>query len=103
MASVRRAVIDIGTNSVKLLIGEVSGGHVEPLLEHANQSRLGSGFHETHRLSPAAVARTAEAVARFAAEANRHAVSAIRIIATSAARDAVNADELVSAVRAACG
>ncbi len=98
-----RAVIDIGTNSVKLLIGEVSGHHVEPLLEDANQSRLGSGSHETHLLSPAAIARTAQAVARFATEANRHAVSAIRIIATSAARDAVNADELVAAVRAACG
>ena len=103
MGSLRRAVIDIGTNSVKLLIGEVSGQQVEPLREESNQSRLGSGFYETHRLSQAAIARTAKAVAGFAAEAERQAVSAIRIVATSAARDAVNGEEMVSAVRAACG
>ncbi len=102
MASVRRAVIDIGTNSVKLLIGEVSGDRVEPLWEDSNQSRLGSGSYSTRRLSPAAVARTARAVAAFTAQAVRRGASAPRVIATSAARDALNSDELVSAVRAAC-
>jgi len=98
-----RAVIDVGTNSVKLLIGEVSGHQVVPLREETNQSRLGSGFYETHRLSHAAIARTVEAIAGFAAEATCQGVSSIRVIATSAARDAVNSQELVSAVQAACG
>jgi exopolyphosphatase/guanosine-5'-triphosphate,3'-diphosphate pyrophosphatase len=102
MGSLRRAVIDIGTNSVKLLIGEVSGHHVEPLREESNQSRLGSGFYETHQLRPAAIARTARAVADFAALASQSGVRRPRVIATSAARDAVNGEELVSAVRAAC-
>ena len=98
-----RAVIDVGTNSVKLLIGEVLGHQVRPLLEDSNQSRLGSGFYESHRLSHAAIARTVKAIAGFAAEATRQGVSSIRVIATSAARDAENGEELISAVRAACG
>ena len=98
----RRAVIDIGTNSVKLLIGEVSGRHFEPLQEDSNQSRLGSGFYETHRLSQAALARTARAVADFAARARQAGVRQPRVIATSAARDAVNREDLVSTVHAAC-
>lgn len=103
MGSQRRAVIDIGTNSVKLLVGEVSGESINPLREEARQTRLGSGFYDTHRLSHAALADTAKAVVGFAAEAKRQAAASLRIIATSAARDAVNGEELVAAVRAACG
>jgi exopolyphosphatase / guanosine-5'-triphosphate,3'-diphosphate pyrophosphatase len=98
----RRAVIDIGTNSVKLLIGEVAGEQVVPLHEEADQTRLGRGFYATHRLQPEAIARTAHAVADFAARARQAGVTQPRVIATSAARDAANGEELVSAVRAAC-
>jgi len=90
MDSIRRAVIDIGTNSVKLLVADVAGGAVEPVLEASEQTRLGAGFFETHRLQPQAVAQTAQAVATFAAQARElHAVST-RVIATSAAREAAN-------------
>jgi exopolyphosphatase/guanosine-5'-triphosphate,3'-diphosphate pyrophosphatase len=97
-----RAVIDIGTNSVKLLIGEVAGHAVRPLAEEASPTRLGRGFYETHRLQAGAIARTARAVAEFAARARQSGVSQPRVIATSAARDAANAEALVAAVRAAC-
>src|SRR2546427_294322 len=91
---VRRAVIDIGTNSVKLLVAEVSGNRVEPLVERSEQTRLGRGFYETRRLQPDALAHTARVVAEFAAQARELGTVALRVIATSAARDAVNSAEL---------
>lgn len=103
MAVVRRAVIDIGTNSVKLLVADVDGSVVVPLLEDSDQTRLGKGFYETHRLQEDAVNDTAAAVAQFVATARLKHASSIRLIATSAARDATNKDDLVHAVQVACG
>ncbi len=99
----RRAVIDIGTNSIKLLVGEVSDGVVHPIEERSEQTRLGAGFYEHHELQPIPVARTATAVAKFAALARDLEVGSVRVIATSAARDARNADELLGAIRRASG
>jgi len=103
MQTTRRAVIDVGTNSVKLLVAEVSGGRVEPLVERSGQTRLGSGFYETHRLRPSAIAHTASMVADFAAEAKKLAAVSTRVIATSAARDALNQQELIDALKEATG
>jgi exopolyphosphatase/guanosine-5'-triphosphate,3'-diphosphate pyrophosphatase len=99
----RRAVIDIGTNSIKLLVGEVSDGLVKPIEERSDQTRLGAGFYDTHELQPTPVAQTASAVARFVAVARDLEAQAIRIIATSAARDAKNPEVLTEAVRRASG
>jgi exopolyphosphatase/guanosine-5'-triphosphate,3'-diphosphate pyrophosphatase len=101
--SQRRAVIDVGTNSVKLLVAQVSGHQVDPLLEQSTQTRLGSGFYETQRMQPAAIARTARAVAAFARTAAEWGAVSTRIIATSAARDALNQEELLGAIHAASG
>jgi exopolyphosphatase/guanosine-5'-triphosphate,3'-diphosphate pyrophosphatase len=103
MESVRRAVIDVGTNSIKLLVADVAGRNVQPVHEESRQTRLGKGFYETQQLQTEAIARTAEAVAEFAKTAREHKTVAIRVIATSAARDAVNADELTSAIQRASG
>ena len=77
MQSVRRAVIDVGTNSVKLLVADVCGNHVTPVHEESKQTRLGKGFYETHRLQPEPVARTAEAVWEFAETARERGIRAI--------------------------
>ena len=98
-----RAVIDVGTNSVKLLVARVGGRSVEPLFEQSEQTRLGRGFYETQRLQPDAVAATARAVAEFAAMARQRRADPIRVIATSAARDARNPAELVDAIRRSSG
>jgi exopolyphosphatase/guanosine-5'-triphosphate,3'-diphosphate pyrophosphatase len=103
MHSARRAVIDIGTNSVKLLVGEVAGEQVTPVCEESEQTRLGSGFYETHELQASAIEHTARAVARFVERAREFEASHIRLIATSAARDAINKDQLLGAIRHACG
>jgi exopolyphosphatase/guanosine-5'-triphosphate,3'-diphosphate pyrophosphatase len=99
----RRAVIDVGTNSTKLLVAEVSGHDVQPLWEESTQTRLGRGFYRTRRLQPEAIAATAKAVAQFAASAREKEASTIRVIATSAARDAVNPEELQTAIESLCG
>ncbi|MDD5138712.1 MAG: hypothetical protein PHY43_00450 [Verrucomicrobiales bacterium] len=98
METIRHAVIDVGTNSVKLLVADVCGRDVQPVHEESRQTRLGKGFYETHRLQAESIAHTAEAVAEFAKVARGDKSVSIRIIATSAARDAVNADELTSAI-----
>jgi len=101
--TVRRAVIDVGTNSIKLLVGEVSGDEVRPLLEESKQTRLGQDFYQTRRLQPAAIAASAEAVARFAEVAREQSAIVIRVVATSAARDALNSVELTTAIENASG
>lgn len=98
MSSVRRAVIDVGTNSVKLLVADVTGQEVLPIREDSKQTRLGRGFFDTHRLQPEAIVKTTLAVARFADDARALKAESIRVIGTSAARDASNPLDLISAV-----
>jgi len=103
MEAMRRAVIDVGTNSVKLLVAEVRDQRVLPLLERSEQTRLGQGFYETHRLQSGAISQTARAVAGFASLARQWPVNSLHIIGTSAARDALNQDELAAAIQQISG
>jgi exopolyphosphatase / guanosine-5'-triphosphate,3'-diphosphate pyrophosphatase len=99
----RRAVIDIGTNSVKVLVADLAEGRLTPVSEMSRQTRLGAGFYGTQKLQRPAINLTAEAVAEFRASAARLGASSFRVIATSAARDARNAGELIDAVRQSAG
>jgi len=103
MATIRRAVIDVGTNSIKLLVADVSDGTVQPVLEDSEQTRLGAGFFEGNRLQPQAVEQSARAVAVFADKARELSAVSTRVIATSAARDAINSADLTSAIERAAG
>ena len=96
-------MIDVGTNSVKLLVAEVAPDGVRPVLEQSEQTRLGRGFYETHVLLSDAIAQTARAVAAFTRAAREHGASAVRVLATSAARDAVNRANLIDAIEQASG
>lgn len=99
----RVAAIDCGTNTIKLLIGVHSG---EVLEVHARQSRmvrLGQGVDATGRLSPEALVRAFSAIDAFADEIAAHEVEVIRFCATSATRDASNADEFRAGVLARLG
>jgi exopolyphosphatase/guanosine-5'-triphosphate,3'-diphosphate pyrophosphatase len=102
-APTRRAVIDIGTNSVKLLVADVAAREITPIYETSKQTRLGAGFYSAHQLQPSAIISTAEAIAEFSTKAAGLGASIVRVIATSAARDARNADELREAVRKESG
>ena len=103
MLPARRAAIDVGTNSVKLLVADVVGRQVQPVCEQSHQTRLGQGFYKTRRLRPEAIAATAKAVTDFAALAREAQAVSVRVIATSAAREAVNRDELTAAIERASG
>ena len=103
MEAKRRAVIDVGTNSVKLLVADVRGREVNPVHEESKQTRLGKGFYETHQLQPEPIARTAEAVWEFGEIARERGASSIRVIATSAARDAANPRDLTNSIERASG
>ena len=81
----------------------MAGREVKPVREESKQTRLGAGFYDSHRLQAEAIAKSAEAVAQFAQEARENNASSIRIIATSAARDALNRSELTGAIKNACG
>jgi exopolyphosphatase/guanosine-5'-triphosphate,3'-diphosphate pyrophosphatase len=103
MQIIRRAVIDVGTNSIKLLVADVNGLQVIPVHEESRQTRLGHGFYETHRLQPESIARTAEAVWEFDQIARENNAASVRVVATSAARDAINPGDLTSSIEWACG
>ncbi len=98
METVRRAVIDVGTNSIKLLVADVSRRDVWPVHEESRQTRLGKGFYATHRLQPEAVAHTAAVAWEFVQVAREKNAETIRIVATSAARDAQNPGDLTTAI-----
>lgn len=84
----RVASIDIGTNSVLLLIAELRGDEVIPLVERATITRLGQGVDRTRRLSAEAVDRTLACLAEYAAEIRAHGAGRVLAVGTSAMRDA---------------
>lgn len=101
----RVAALDCGTNSLKLLVADLAAdtGEQIELVRDMRMVRLGEGVDQTNRLADAALARTFAALDEFAAVIERHDVAGIRFCATSAARDAENADALVEGVRARIG
>jgi exopolyphosphatase/guanosine-5'-triphosphate,3'-diphosphate pyrophosphatase len=103
LKAARRAVIDVGTNSVKLLVADVSGRKVQPVIEQSEQTRLGAGFFRSNRLQSAIIADTAKVVAGFVAGARKAGAISLRVIATSAARDATNQADLTDAIRQQAG
>ncbi len=95
----RAATIDIGTNSVLLLVAERdAAGRFTAIAERSEITRLGKGVDKTRALSPEAMDTTVEVVARFAAEARALNVTGIAVSATSAARDATNGHVFLEAV-----
>ncbi len=99
----RLAAIDVGTNTVLLLVAERRGDLLVPLLERAEITRLGRGVDATGRLDPASIRDTVAVLAAYAADARRLGAAEIVCVATSAARDAANGAEFFAASRAAAG
>jgi exopolyphosphatase/guanosine-5'-triphosphate,3'-diphosphate pyrophosphatase len=101
--SERFAAIDVGSNTVLLVVAERRAGRLEPLVERAEITRLGRGVDATGRLDAGAIADTVQALARFVAEARALGAGDIACVATSAARDARNGADFFAAARAAAG
>jgi exopolyphosphatase / guanosine-5'-triphosphate,3'-diphosphate pyrophosphatase len=88
----RVAGIDCGTNSIRLLIADAVDGHLRDVHREMRIVRLGQGVDATGRFTPGALERTRAALADYAALCKAHGVDRIRMVATSAARDAGNRD-----------
>ena len=99
----RRAIIDIGTNTVKLLVADIRDGQVFPVVSKDLTTRLGEGVDATRQLSPAAIARTVAAITGYVADAQELAVADLTAFTTSAARDAGNRQEFLAAVHRQSG
>jgi len=95
--SERRAVIDVGSNSVKLLVADM-GARLMPVLKLSRPTSLGRGVFRRGRLQHQAIARTVSVVAEFVARAAELHPASLQIIATSAAREAANGQDLVEAI-----
>ena len=87
------AAIDCGTNSIRLLIAERVDGRLRDLHREMRIVRLGEGVDATGRFSAEALARTEAALADYAVLLRDHGVLKLRMVATSATRDAANRDE----------
>ena len=101
--SSRLAAIDVGSNTVLLLVAERRGGALVPLLERAEITRLGRGVDATGALAPEAIRETVAVLADFARAARGLGAGAITCVATSAARDARNGADFFSAARREAG
>ncbi len=99
----RLAAIDVGTNTVLLLVAERRGGALAAVRERAEITRLGRGVDATGRLDTAAIRDTVQVLAAFAREARALGATRIACVATSAAREAANGAEVFSAAQAAAG
>ncbi|MCO8277116.1 Ppx/GppA family phosphatase [Actinoplanes sp. TRM 88003] len=99
----RVAGIDCGTNSIRLLIAEVGDGKLTDVARRMQIVRLGEGVDRTGRLSEGAMARTKKALVGYAAEIAELGVTRVRMCATSASRDAENAQEFRDMVRGVLG
>ncbi|GAB6900813.1 Ppx/GppA phosphatase family protein [Kineosporia succinea] len=101
----RVAAIDCGTNSIRLLIADMSRsrGTLVDVERRMEIVRLGQGVDQTGEINPEAMERTLEAARRYADLCHRHEVHAIRFVATSATRDARNRKIFVAGIRDALG
>jgi exopolyphosphatase/guanosine-5'-triphosphate,3'-diphosphate pyrophosphatase len=98
---VRVAVVDIGTNSTRLLIADVdkASGAIDVLVRHSHVTRLGHGVDATGALSEEATARVFVTLERYRAEIEQHHCQANLAVLTSAVRDASNGGEFAERVR----
>ncbi|MFI1462529.1 Ppx/GppA phosphatase family protein [Nocardia carnea] len=100
----RVAAVDCGTNSIRLLIADIGAdGTLTDVHREMRIVRLGKGVDATGRLDPAAIERTRVALADYATLMAEHEVRRVRMVATSATRDAANRDDFFAMTRAELG
>lgn len=97
------AAIDIGSNSCRLAIASVEQHKLKLLHQDREVVRLGESVFQTGEISPDAMANTIRALKRFQKAVQEHVVDSVRVVATSAMRDARNAPAFVAWVQSATG
>jgi len=102
----RVGVVDLGTNSIRLLVASVGPSEGQGLEEFARDmviTRIGEGGDRTSRIDPEALARTVDVLERYCRRARALYAETIRVSATAAVREASNRDELEASVRTHAG
>lgn len=100
----RAASIDMGSNSVRLLVAEVAaGGRVTPLRHERAVTRLAGGMSASGRLNPHGIGPTIAALAAYARMARDAGAEVVVAAATSAMREAADAPEVIGRIRAEAG
>jgi exopolyphosphatase / guanosine-5'-triphosphate,3'-diphosphate pyrophosphatase len=87
----RVAAVDCGTNSIRLLVADLDGDHLTDVTRRMEIVRLGQDVDRTGVLAPEAIERTRVALVDYAKEIDRLGATRVRMVATSASRDARNA------------
>jgi exopolyphosphatase/guanosine-5'-triphosphate,3'-diphosphate pyrophosphatase len=95
----RVAVIDVGTNSARLLVADVEAGRVAPVERRSRVTRLGRGVDLSGRLSAEAIEDACEAIGEYVAAYQELGAEAVEAIATSAVRDAENGSAFIAELR----
>jgi exopolyphosphatase/guanosine-5'-triphosphate,3'-diphosphate pyrophosphatase len=101
----RVAAVDCGTNTIRLLVADIDPetGRQDSLVREMRIVRLGQDVDRTGRFADEALERVFAAVEQYAEIVEDHHVDAVRFVATSAARDAGNGDDLLDGVTARLG
>jgi exopolyphosphatase / guanosine-5'-triphosphate,3'-diphosphate pyrophosphatase len=99
----RHSVIDVGSNTIHLLVGEAGGGEVLPVTGEKVSARLGAGVEKTGRIAQERLCLAADVIGLFARISALNGVAEPVILATSAVRDAENGPELMERVRVLTG
>ncbi len=97
------AAVDIGANSVRLKIARLAKGRLHPLAQDREVTRLGESVFAHGILSTEAIAHTVRVLRRFHKTAQAHGAESVRVVATSALRDAGNAQAFLDWVYSATG
>jgi exopolyphosphatase/guanosine-5'-triphosphate,3'-diphosphate pyrophosphatase len=92
-------VVDIGTNSTRLLAADVDGGRVEELERRSTVTRLGRGVDTTQQLATEAIEDVTNAVGEYISTYEPLEPEVVSVLATSAVRDATNADAFIAELR----
>jgi exopolyphosphatase/guanosine-5'-triphosphate,3'-diphosphate pyrophosphatase len=94
----RVGVVDLGTNSTRLLVADVDDGHVEEIERRTEITRLGEGVDERRKLLPLPIARVRNVLADFRRELEKQGAERVLAIGTSALRDADNGEAFLGEI-----
>lgn len=99
----KKAVIDIGTNSTRLLVGDVEGAGFHEITRLTTITRLGENLNSTGKISLEAAERTCETINRYALIAKSKGAETILVFGTYALREASNSKEILSYIKSRTG
>src|ERR1700737_3380997 len=97
------AAVDIGSNSVRLKIARLQGHRLRSIHEDREVTRLGEGVFRSGFLTPESMAETIKVLRRFHRATQQVVTDTVRVVATSALRDARNSQAFLEGVRSATG